>query len=323
MIVPDAAAEAAYRKAAVWKEMTFTNQSNVSEVTVDTPGELDYELITECNMQPAKVVNLKVKGTINADDFSQMRSNMKSLLRLDLSECDITEIPEGAMKDKIQLQELILPTKLKTIGNYAFQGCPYLTGKLNLPSGVTSIGDYAFEGTNYTSVNLPNRLQTIGSYAFYNLPIKQKIILPDALTKIGDYAFAETQISGHAEFPDGVKYLGAGAFRNTQIDPVSLPDNPNGITSISRKLFQECSNFDYIYIPRNITEVSDYAMMVDLMNSTNTAIADVAATVPTNIDDEGIVLTSGDNEYLISVDATGDTPELAVELIEDEEGGES
>ena len=65
------------------------------------------------------------------------------------------------------------------------------------------------------------------------------------------------------------------------------------------------------------------SMMVDLMNSTNTAIADVAETVPTNIDDEGIVLTSGDNEYLISVDATGDTPELAVELIEDEEGGES
>ena len=259
VIVPDAAAETAYRKAAVWKEMTFTNQNNVSEVTVDTPGELDYELITDCNMQPAKVVSLKVKGTINAKDFNQMRTNMKSLLRLDLSDCDITEIPEGALKGKTQLQDLILPTKLKTIGNYAFNGCTYLMGKLNLPSGVTSIGDYAFEGTYYTSVALPKKLQTIGSYAFSNLPIKQKIILPDALISIGDYAFAETQISGHAEFPDGIKYLGAGAFRNTQINPVSLPDNPNGITSISRELFQGCSSFDYIYIPENITEVSGYA----------------------------------------------------------------
>lgn len=259
VIVPDAAAETAYRKAAVWKEMTFTNQNNVSEVTVDTPGELDYELITDCNMQPAKVVSLKVKGTINAKDFNQMRTNMKSLLRLDLSDCDITEIPEGALKGKTQLQDLILPTKLKTIGNYAFNGCTYLMGKLNLPSGVTSIGDYAFEGTYYTSVALPKKLQTIGSYAFSNLPIKQKIILPDALISIGDYAFAETQISGHAEFPDGIKYLGAGAFRNTQINPVSLPNNPNGITSISRELFQGCSSFDYIYIPENITEVSGYA----------------------------------------------------------------
>ena len=44
----------------------------------------------------------------------------------------------------------------------------------------------------------------------------------------------------------------------------------------------------------------------------------VGATVPKNINDESIVLKSGDNEYLISVDATGDTPELAVELIEEE-----
>ena len=259
VIVPDAAAETAYRKAAVWKEMTFSNQNNVSEVTVDTPGDLSFELITECDMQPAKVVGLKVNGTINAEDFSQMRTNMKSLLRLDLSDCDITEITEDALNGKTQLQELILPTKLQTIGKNAFKNCIYLTDKLSLPSGVTSIGDYAFEGTNYTSVNLPTKLQTIGSYAFYNVPIKQKIILPDALTSIGDYAFADTHVFGHAEFPDGIKYLGAGAFRNTQIDPVSLPDNPDGITSISRGLFQGCSDFDYIYIPRNFTEVSGYA----------------------------------------------------------------
>lgn len=63
------------------------------------------------------------------------------------------------------------------------------------------------------------------------------------------------------------------------------------------------------------------SMMIDLMNTMNTAIA----TIPANINDESIVLTSGDNEYLISVDATGDTPELAVELIEpdDDEGGDT
>ena len=61
------------------------------------------------------------------------------------------------------------------------------------------------------------------------------------------------------------------------------------------------------------------SMMIDLMNTMNTAIA----TIPANINDESIVLTSGDNEYLISVDATGDTPELAVELIEPEEGGDT
>lgn len=45
-------------------------------------------------------------------------------------------------------------------------------------------------------------------------------------------------------------------------------------------------------------------------------IKDIAAKIPTNIDDEGIILKSGDNEYLVSVDASGDTPEVVAELVE-------
>ena len=44
--------------------------------------------------------------------------------------------------------------------------------------------------------------------------------------------------------------------------------------------------------------------------------------IPTNINDEAIVLKgAGDNEYLITVDDSGETPELSVELIEEEESG--
>ena len=261
VIVPDAAAETAYKKAAVWKEMTFANKETVVELSVGTPGDLGYELITELDVTPAKVVSLKVKGAINDKDFDQMRSNMKSLLRLDLSECDITEIPDEAMKDKTQLQELILPAKLQTIGNKAFQGCPYLTGNLDLPSGVISIGDYAFEGTYYTSVTLPVKLQKIGINAFNNLPLKQKLVLPRSLTSIGDGAFADTQVSGYVEIPNGITYLGYGAFRNTQIESAALRDNPNCITSISSGLFQGCTKFkaNPLYIPSTYTSVEGYA----------------------------------------------------------------
>ena len=207
VIVPDAKAEKAYRDVAIWNEMTYANMENSAEVTVETPGKLSSAISLQCGLMPAKVVNLKVKGAINDKDFDQMRVNMKSLLGLDLSECDITEIPEGAMYGKTQLQELTLPKKLQTIGNNAFQDCPYLTRKLELPSGVISIGDYAFEGTNYTSVTLPNKLQTIGSHAFYNLPIKQKLNLPTTLTSIGDEAFADTQVYGYFEIPNGISAM--------------------------------------------------------------------------------------------------------------------
>ena len=47
--------------------------------------------------------------------------------------------------------------------------------------------------------------------------------------------------------------------------------------------------------------------------------ASVEAKIPTNIDDEGITLKSGDNEYLVSIDASGDDPEVVATLIEEEE----
>ena len=272
VIVPNATAETAYRKVAVWQDMTFANQNNSAEVTVDTPGDLSWELLDECGMQAAKVVDLKVNGTINAADFTQMLVNMKSLLRLDLSDCNITEIPDDALNGKTQLQELTLPAGLQTIGKSAFQGCIYLTGQLDLPSTVTSIGESAFVGTDYTSVKLPSTLKTIGDYAFQGLPIKQKLTLPnrvtsvgasafegtlitgltiyDGLTSIGDYAFAGTPIQGHVTIPDGVTSLGKGAFKNTQISTVFLP---NSVPTLSEGLFQGCPNLNTVYVPDNYT----------------------------------------------------------------------
>ena len=278
VIVPDAKAETAYRKAAVWEDMTFSNQNNISEVTVETAGDLSFELITQCNMMPAKVVGLKVNGTINADDFTQMLVNMKSLLRLDLSDCDITEIPDEALKGKTQLKELTLPTKLQVIGKSAFQGCPYLTGQLDLPLTVTTIGESAFVGTAYTSVKMPSSLKTIGDYAFNNLSINQRLVLPgkvtsvgasafagtkinglvipDGVKSIGDNAFADTPIQGHVTIPDGVTTLGRRAFKNTQISTVFLP---NSIPTLSEGLFQGCENLDLVYVPDNYTGLANSA----------------------------------------------------------------
>jgi hypothetical protein len=72
---------------------------------------------------------------------------------------------------------------------------------------------------------------------------------------------------------------------------------------------------DKRYWARVERPMSDVVMMFHTML---TALTAAAATIPTNIDDEGIVLKSGDNEYLVSVDATGETPEVVAELIEEE-----
>lgn len=274
VIVPDAKAVTAYGKKAVWEEMTYSHQDNMSEVTVDTPGDMSFELITECGMQPAKVVSLKVNGTINADDFMQILTNMKSLLRLDLSDCDITEIPDNALSGKTQLQELTLPSKLQAIGKNAFKDCPYLKGALELPSTLTSIGDYAFAGTYYTSVNMPYTLKTIGDYAFYKLPIEQQLVLPSRGANVGAHAFEGTKIT-KLSILGGVSSIGERAFAGTGITELSIQGDvtsigdgafadapvqghvtiPDGITYLGREAFKN-TQISTVFLPNSVTTLS-------------------------------------------------------------------
>lgn len=66
-------------------------------------------------------------------------------------------------------------------------------------------------------------------------------------------------------------------------------------------------------------EASEIVIMLAGMFSD---LFDAVAGIPKNIDDESISLKAGDNEYLITVDDSGETPELAVELIEAEGEGD-
>ena len=280
VIVPNAKAETAYRKATVWEEMTYSNQNNISEVTVDTPGDLSFELITECNMMPAKVVGLKVNGTINADDFNQMLVNMKSLLRLDLSECNITEIPSGALTGKRQLHSLTLPTNLQTIGTSAFQNCTFLT-ELIMNDGVQTIGSNAFWGcisltevtmsenlkaiesdafrdcTSLTVVYMPTAPQTIGSRAFQGCTSLEDITLNNGLQTIENNAFYGcNKLTGELSLPSSVTGIGSEAFVGTAYTSVRMPYS---LKTIGDFAFYELPIAGRLVLPSRLTSIGSHA----------------------------------------------------------------
>ena len=67
-------------------------------------------------------------------------------------------------------------SKLKTIGDYAFDNCSGFTGELIIPSSVTSIGKNAFYNCKFTGeLTLPNSLTSIGIYAFHNCSFSKVI----------------------------------------------------------------------------------------------------------------------------------------------------
>lgn len=157
-------------------------------INLDTPGTLDA-VIASKGLTISKVRNLKLTGKIGARDFAVMKYLMTDLSCLNLKEAEICEtnggnlgfnnsgynwchedcIPEGAMSNKRSMTSLILPDKLKKIGNNAFADCNGLTGSLIIPEGVTEIDYAAFRScTNLNGVlKLPSTLKTLGRVGGY------------------------------------------------------------------------------------------------------------------------------------------------------------
>lgn len=93
-------------------------------------------------------------------------SRMESLVTLDLSETQITEIGDSAFLDCSALTTIKFPTTLKSIGETAFQNCYELT-EVNLNDGIETIGTFAFYGWNkLTKVFIPKSIIKIESSAF-------------------------------------------------------------------------------------------------------------------------------------------------------------
>lgn len=83
--------------------------------------------------------------------------------------CTLTTIMPNTFKNCTALKSVILPSSLKTIGNYAFRGCSALEG-IDLPETLESIESYAFmyafDSKLNISVTIPETVTVVGYYAF-------------------------------------------------------------------------------------------------------------------------------------------------------------
>ena len=264
-----------YAAAKYWEGMQLTNQTNIVDVFVNTPGDLSLEIIEKHRMAIPKVVGLTVRGEINDDDFIQMNKNMKSLLYLDLSEAIVEKVPDNAFDGKQQLLSLKLPNTTKVVGNYAFRRCHGIED-LVLPTDLTEIGDEAFAGTNIVTLDFNYALTKIGNRAFANTPLKevsfqnkvesigneafqgcnleQELLFSETLTSIGERAFeGQDGITGHLTIPESVTTVGRNAFSGTNISTVFISSK---MTTIESEVFANCPLLDVVYIPDNITRIN-------------------------------------------------------------------
>lgn len=123
--------------------------------------------LQECGVQPAQVNFLTIKGPMTEDDIKLIRNYMSFIVKIDLTNTDLTEIPDFTFAQKSYLLNVQLPSKLIKIGARAFEGCSKLGPIVYLPTSVKIIGEGAFENcSRLDAVSVQSNLEAVGNFVF-------------------------------------------------------------------------------------------------------------------------------------------------------------
>ena len=153
---------------------------------------------------------------------------------------------------------IYIPNTVTSITCMAFADKKGIT-IIEIPSSVKDIGVYAFEGTTWFE-NQPDGLIRIGN-AIYTykgeMPRGASVIIPEGVTCIGQGAFYERYGMVSVTLPNSVTCIGQGAFMGCRnLASINIPE---GVTCIDNKTFSGCEKLTKVTIPNSVTAIGDGA----------------------------------------------------------------
>ena len=200
----------------ILQTIIFRQLGTCTEVHVETKGELENEL---AGYDYANIESLKITGVLNDVDFLFIYRMMPNLKNLDIAEVNITALPIQAFYKSTNVENLILPNTLITIGEEMFYQSKLKT--VVIPANATTIGNSAFEQcASLISIDIPANVETIGTAVFWGCSSLATVTFENGsqLKTIGggssyygafSYCTALTSI----ESPASVETIEAAAFK--------------------------------------------------------------------------------------------------------------
>lgn len=197
--------------------------AQLSKTVEITAGALGSALTAT---EKATVTELIVTGSMNSNDFYQIRNYMPVLEKLDISGCTVVDniLPNSAFYGKTIVREIKLPNTLRTIDSHAFYNCYDLT-TVNMPDSLRYINYAAFHQCYELSgaLVIPPKVSFIDSYAFYRCYKINSLTLSDSLVSIGSYSFEYCPLlSGQLIIPSRVTSMGYDTFEGTNYTSAKL-----------------------------------------------------------------------------------------------------
>lgn len=218
-------------------------ESQYMTINLSAPGTLGVEALSHVNTLP-EMKYLRLSGKMNAADWNDI-SKMTGLMAIDMTNVDIETIPASAFTNTA-IRFVDLPTKLKTIGDNAFDN-RYLTGPLVLPEGLDSIGKEAFQKNYITEVTIPESVRGIGQAAFYDNQSLQSATLNNNMETIVRSLFNNCKNLAVVHGGKNVKNIFYRAFYSCD----SLRSIKDVVpVTIDREAFYNCQKLDSINFSR-------------------------------------------------------------------------
>lgn len=269
---------------------------------------IDQEAFAECKALksvavPASLKTIGTKAFYNCQSLATLdlsKANLstlgerafyqcKALQKIDFSAASLTAIPLQAFCDCAALTEVVLPTRLQSIGIEAFARCKalaklYVTGSkqdvampstnfttidnnafieceslpyFSISSTVKKIGDKAFykcKGLKNANLSLSNLTQ-LGKQAFEGCDDLETVSWNSKLTTAPEHAFYNCQALKTINSFSVVKTIGTGAFAKCEALDVAVPSS---VVTIGDSAFFIC-DLTSINLPSSITTIGECA----------------------------------------------------------------
>ena len=247
----------------ILQTIIFRQLGTCTEVHVETKGELENEL---AGYDYANIESLKITGVLNDVDFLFIYRMMPNLKNLDIAEVNITALPIQAFYKSTNVENLILPNTLITIGEEMFYQSKLKT--VVIPANATTIGNSAFEQcASLISIDIPANVETIGTAVFWGCSSLTTVTFEKGsqLKTIGggssyygafSYCTALTSI----ESPAIVETIEAAAFKGCSSLATVTFENGSQLKTIgggsySSGAFSDCTALTSIEIPASVETI--------------------------------------------------------------------
>lgn len=190
LIVENNEAKELYESHEYWRNFNIVVlDESTAEISLDGTTDIATAIYNASHIMPADVTNLTVSGHLSDNDFIIIKENMRSLMTLNIANCDNEIIPRYAFSEMKTLKSIVLPQALKIIEEGAFSGCSTLDIE-EFPPTIEYIGDHAFfNNFRLTVSEMPENLVELCGSAFEGCLSLTVINFKDKLEYLGGSAF--------------------------------------------------------------------------------------------------------------------------------------